>query len=159
MKSSVNKYINNQISDLKKEMLKNKKMFFTLSGFLMVINIVMVTIAGIIIKDLSKIHSGTRVGLILASFAAVAVILIFTLQIGIIFYRSLMKETTYKNARDKIQVEVFKFNAKKAEYKNKNAEELLTKKVIEIKATAIKHKRHKSVSSIILKGFTGGEDD
>ena len=159
MKSTVNKYIIDQISDLKKEMLKNKKMFFILSWFLMIINITMVVIAGIIIKDLSKIHTGTSIGLILASFAAVAVILIFTLQISIILYRSLMKETTYKNARDKIQVEVFKFDAKKEEYKKNNAEELLSKKVSEIKIAAIKHKRYKTISSIILKGFIGGEDE
>ena len=160
MKKNVTSFLDREINDLEMKMKQSKKWFVFFSIVLMVINLSMVVIAGVIIKDLSQeSKNGSNVGLILASFAAVVVILIFFLQFVIVFYKSQMKGQLYKEACDEIQVEVMKFNNKKDEYAGKDSEEVLSDKVNTIKSAALEHRRHKSMIQILLNGFGGGEDE
>ena len=148
------------MEDLEIKMKQSKKWFVFFSILLMAINLSMVIIAAIIIKDLSQeTNKGINIGLILASSAAVVVIIIFFLQFVIVFYKSQMKGQLYKDACDEIQVEVMKFKNKKDEYAGKDSEELLNDKVVSIKLAALEHRRHKSMAQILLSGFGGGDDE
>lgn len=151
------KWVNKQIKDLQILRKKNRNKYVFLAILQTSLNLASVAIAIWGIVRLSSHSSGTATEVMLASFAAAGVVVIFILNNVNIIYRGMMKDKTYKKALDQVQFEVMSYKANPNTYKGKNAEEQLIKNVEEIYEHAVK-KRVKKSFSLFLRAMTGGED-
>ncbi|MCK5806920.1 MAG: DUF4231 domain-containing protein [Mycoplasmataceae bacterium] len=151
-------WVNEKISELKKEKAKNRHRYLFLSFSLILINLATVIVAIFAIDYLYESSGNNTWPKILSISSAVAVVSIFLLNNINIYYKGVMKEKQYKRAIDSIQHEVMLFNNKTGSYIGKDKEEQLVKVVEKIQKKSISKKRKKSLS-LILRGLSGGEED
>lgn len=156
-----------QITRLSEKQRKNRKKYVILSSILSFFNLTVVFLACLALSQLIKasniVVDPTKLNEIhaqigLAAGAAAVTVIIFFLNIGIIFYRGFMKWFIYKDALDSIQVEVMKHQFLKGDYADsKEPDELLETKVKNITHAAISNKSHKKWKNLMMKALAGGE--
>ena len=153
---SMNAWIDSKVKEMKNQIKKNRKKYFLLSGILMLLNLITLTVATIAI-DMLWSDVGFSTSMLLAIFSAIAIIVSFFINALVILWKGIMKDKIYTEAIDKLQHERMLHAHTTKKYKGKDKDKILEENARKIyeKATS---KLKKKKASLLLRMFTGGND-
>lgn len=156
---TVEQYVESRIREIKIQKKKMRKIYNFWASVVLVLNLITMSlsIVGIVLIN-SQVNSDSKtIEIALTSIAAGFIILLFVIHFFNVIFRSISKERFYKEALDKIQHEVMRFNQATEHYDGKTNDDLILN-VENIVKEALLVKTIDSIPKVVIRALTGVED-
>lgn len=156
---SIEQYVESRIREIKIQKKKMRKIYNFWASVVLALNLITMalSIVGISLINSQTSSDSKTTEVALTSVAAGFIILLFIIHFFNVIFRSISKERFYKEALDKIQHEVMRFN-QATEYYNGKTNEDLVRNVENIVKETLAIKTVDSVPKVVIRALTGVED-